>query len=211
VRDPSTRAVLLPAAHEIAPIASNLLYMTMGPLAEYWMGVDDKRRAHEVLSRMFRTRQNLFSHEFATCAQISGEVVGIELSYPARLMKNLEFHTLLQFIRAAGIVTAIRMVVRSFPLRSINDAAMDEYFLAHLGVLPAFEGRGLGRRLLQRAEDRALEAGLTKITLTVDVENARALELYKRAGFAILSTVTLERLRRRFSYRGYHHMTKSLG
>ena len=52
------------------------------------------------------------------------------------------------------------MIWRSYPLQSITEAAPGEYFLAHLGVLPQFEGRGLGRQLLGRAEERARAAGL---------------------------------------------------
>jgi ribosomal protein S18 acetylase RimI-like enzyme len=102
------------------------------------------------------------------------------------------------------------MIWRSHPLQSITEAAMDEYFLAHLGVLPQFEGRGLGRQLLESAENRARAAGFGKMTLTVDADNERAIRLYRRAGFRVSGTVTLETLRRRFGYRGYHHMSKGL-
>jgi ribosomal protein S18 acetylase RimI-like enzyme len=102
------------------------------------------------------------------------------------------------------------MLVRSYPLQSIAEAAPDEYFLAHIAVLPEYEGRGLGRKLLQRAEDKAREAALPKLTLTVDSDNARAIRLYTRAGFNITSTIALEPLRRRFQCHGFHHMAKIL-
>jgi ribosomal protein S18 acetylase RimI-like enzyme len=201
---------LRPATPEIAPVASRLLYLTMGPLADYWMGVDDSQIAHAILARLFRARANLFSYEFAEYAQVSGEPAGLVLSYASRTMKALEVRTLLQFIAVTGPITSVRMVVRSFPLQSIAEAGPDEYFLAHLGVLPEFEGRGLGRQLLQRAVDKARELRLGRITLTVDADNARAISLYARAGFSITSTIDLEPLRRRFQYHGYHHMVKVL-
>jgi ribosomal protein S18 acetylase RimI-like enzyme len=126
------------------------------------------------------------------------------------MMKALEARTLLRYLVTAGPANALRMIWRSYPLQSITEAAPDEYFLAHLGVLPQFEGRGLGRKLLQFAEARARAAGLGKITLTVDADNERAIRLYRRAGFRVSGTVSLETLRRRFGYRGYHHMAKDL-
>jgi ribosomal protein S18 acetylase RimI-like enzyme len=159
---------------------------------------------------MFGAGENLFSYQFATLAEVHGEAAGLELSYPGRMMKALEARTLLRYLVTAGPLTAMRMIWRSYPLQSITESAPDEYFLAHLAVLSHFEGRGLGRQLLERAEDRARAAGLGKITLTVDADNDRALGLYKRAGFSVSGTVALEALRHRFGYRGYHHMSKDL-
>jgi ribosomal protein S18 acetylase RimI-like enzyme len=102
------------------------------------------------------------------------------------------------------------MLKRSYPLQSITAAGPEEYFLAHLAVLPEYEGRGLGRQLLQHAEQRALAAGLRKITLTVDADNDGAMSLYARAGFRVTSSANLEPLRRKFGYNGYHHMEKLL-
>lgn len=202
--------VLLPATAELAAVASRLLYLTIGSLADYWMGVDDAQMAHDVLGRLFAASGNLFSHEFAEYAPVSGQVAGLVLSYPGRRIKDLEIRTALQYIGAAGLANAVRMLVRSYPLQSIAEAAPDEYFLAHIAVLPEYEGRGLGRKLLQRAEDKAREAALPKLTLTVDSDNARAIRLYTRAGFNITSTIALEPLRRQFQCHGFHHMAKIL-
>jgi ribosomal protein S18 acetylase RimI-like enzyme len=203
-------AALRQATPDLAPVAARLLYLTLGPLAGYWMGADDERVAHMILRGMFGAGENLFSYQYATFAEADGEVAGLELSYPARMMKALEAPTLLRYLVAAGPATALRMIWRSYPLQSITEAAPGEYFLAHLGVLPQFEGRGLGRQLLEWAEDRGRSAGLGKITLTVDADNERAMRLYERAGFSVTGTITLESLSRRFGYRGYHHMSKDL-
>lgn len=204
-------AVLRQATPEMAPVAAKLLYLTLGPMADYWMGVEAERVAVPVLLRLFGAKENLFSYQFATFAEADGEPAGLELSYPARMMRALEARTLLRYVVTAGPANALRMILRSYPLQSITEAEPDEYFLAHLGVLPQFEGRGLGRQLLEHAEDRAREGGFRKTTLTVDADNERAMRLYERAGFSVSRTVTLERLRRRFGYRGYHHMSKDLG
>jgi ribosomal protein S18 acetylase RimI-like enzyme len=198
------------ATPELAPVAARLLYLTLGPLAAYWMGVDAEHFAHTILRRMFEAGKNLFSYQYATFAEVDGEAAGLELSYPARMMKALAARTLLRYLVTAGPTTALRMIWRSFPLQSITEAAPDAYFLGHLGVLPQFEGRGLGRQLLGWAENRARSAGTSRITLTVDADNERAMRLYERAGFSVAGTVELKALSRRFGYRGYHHMSKDL-
>lgn len=62
---------------------------------------------------------------------------------------------------------------RAQPLLNIHD----------LAVLPEYRGRGVGRALLQAAEDRARLAGCCKLTLEVQDDNARARGLYRSFGF----------------------------
>ncbi len=52
-----------------------------------------------------------------------------------------------------------------------------------LAVLPACRGRGVGRALLNGAEQRARARGCAKLTLEVREDNARARGLYAERGF----------------------------
>lgn len=52
-----------------------------------------------------------------------------------------------------------------------------------MGVLPAWRGRGLGRRLLEACIASSWARGLTRIELEVRVDNAPAIRLYERVGF----------------------------
>lgn len=53
--------------------------------------------------------------------------------------------------------------------------------IMRLGVVPEFQGRGLGTQLLQHSAEQAEHA-----MLTVHAENKRALQLYSRHGFEIV-------------------------
>jgi ribosomal protein S18 acetylase RimI-like enzyme len=59
------------------------------------------------------------------------------------------------------------------PLLNIHDVV----------VLPAFRGQGLGRLMLQVAEDYAREKGFCKLTLEVLSENHRAMNCYSGLGY----------------------------
>jgi RimJ/RimL family protein N-acetyltransferase len=52
-----------------------------------------------------------------------------------------------------------------------------------MGLLPAFRGRGMGRRLLGKTLEAARALGLSRIELTVREDNAGAIALYQRIGF----------------------------
>ena len=59
------------------------------------------------------------------------------------------------------------------PLLNIHD----------LAVVPKYRGMGVGRALLQAAEEHARRAGCCKMTLEVQDDNTRARGLYRRCGF----------------------------
>lgn len=54
-----------------------------------------------------------------------------------------------------------------------------------IGVLPEFRHKGIGRRLMQTALEKAKKNGLTRIELGVREQNENALKLYKELGFEI--------------------------
>jgi ribosomal protein S18 acetylase RimI-like enzyme len=62
------------------------------------------------------------------------------------------------------------------PLLNIHD----------LAVLPDWRGKGVGRSLLDAAEDRARRHGCCRLTLEVQDDNGRALALYGSFGFSDL-------------------------
>ena len=53
-----------------------------------------------------------------------------------------------------------------------------------IAVSPGFQGRKLGQLLLRRAIDRLREQGIQTIVLEVRTDNAAAIKLYKKFGFA---------------------------
>jgi ribosomal protein S18 acetylase RimI-like enzyme len=52
-----------------------------------------------------------------------------------------------------------------------------------MGLLPAYRGRGLGRRLLTAAVDAGRKRGFERIELEVFASNTAAIRLYESAGF----------------------------
>jgi RimJ/RimL family protein N-acetyltransferase len=52
-----------------------------------------------------------------------------------------------------------------------------------MGIVPAYRGRGLGRKLINATLAQARKAGFVRIELSVHSDNARAISLYDKAGF----------------------------
>jgi GNAT superfamily N-acetyltransferase len=56
-------------------------------------------------------------------------------------------------------------------------------YISDLAVDQAFEGRGVGRLLLEAAEDWAHQNGYQRLALYVFAGNTRARQIYEKAGF----------------------------
>jgi len=59
----------------------------------------------------------------------------------------------------------------------------DGFYLGKLAVASAFEGRGVGRLLMQKAEDVALAKGKPSIELQVRIELARNRAVFEKLGY----------------------------
>lgn len=197
-----------PATPDMAPVASELIYLTMGKMADYLFGADSAQQAREMLQRLFRVKSNRFSYQFTQVATLSGEVTGLAVAYSGRVMKALELPMAWHLLRAGGIVGFARFIRRALPMFSVKETENDQYFISNIAVLPAHQRQGIGQQLLAQAEQTARAQGFNQIALTVDVENEHALSLYLRTGFSVMNTVEIKALARRIGYGGFHRMLK---
>ncbi len=82
-------------------------------------------------------------------------------------------------------------VVLGFHWTKRESAAVGEVYV--LGVDPEASGRGIGKALLWAGLHHLRDIGCHEVELFVDADNEPAVELYERAGFAIVRTDVLYR------------------
>ena len=68
----------------------------------------------------------------------------------------------------------------------------EELFLSKLYIAAEDRRRGFGRRALEFIENLARDNGLSKITLTVNKNNAGPINAYKKLGFVITDSVVTD-------------------
>ena len=68
-------------------------------------------------------------------------------------------------------------------MKLFNDEMTDKFFISSLYVLPEFQGYGIGKKLLVKAEETAAKLRHDKVWLGVMKDNVKALEWYKKLGF----------------------------
>ncbi len=95
--------------------------------------------------------------------------------------------TLAVWRRALGIRGLLRAGYALLPLAMVyvrRPPRRDELYVANLAVDPEYQNRGVGRRLLAAAAQRAQVRGYGRLSLHVAASNAPALHLYESAGFS---------------------------
>ena len=65
-----------------------------------------------------------------------------------------------------------------------NDIATRTAFVTLIACSSEYQGRGLGRQLMEIASREALSRGMSKIRLEVDLDNSGAIAFYTRLGFS---------------------------
>lgn len=190
--------------------AADLIYLPMGRLADYLFGNDDDGHAREVLAGLFERPQNRFSHQFSDVLEANGEVVGLLLAYPARMLNELAMPTGKVLREIIGVAGMLRLLRRSLPFIRLKEAEPDEFYVYTLAVRPDLQSHGLGKDLLIHGEHKAKTAGLAKCSLGVTMNNQRALKFYQRLGYEVVDTVLVPKVADRIGYPGYYRMVKHL-
>jgi ribosomal protein S18 acetylase RimI-like enzyme len=102
----------------------------------------------------------------------------VKANLPAELAKRKSAHVILSFVdtKPAGLIVCLEgfSTFACKPLLNIHDVI----------VAVPYRGRGLSKRLLQKAEDLAIDLGCCKLTLEVLEGNHVAQSAYKSFGFS---------------------------
>jgi ribosomal protein S18 acetylase RimI-like enzyme len=83
-------------------------------------------------------------------------------------------------------LTADRVAVLA-PFAALVEEAHGSYYINFVAVYPDCRGGGIGNRLLARAMCDAQQQGFAEVSLVVFEQNSRAVALYLRLGFEIVS------------------------
>jgi ribosomal protein S18 acetylase RimI-like enzyme len=199
-----------PATIEDAPGCVSLIYQTMGDFADFLFGLGSYARAIQVIDQLYKAENNRFSYQFTDLVEIDGKVAGLLLSYPGRYLELSKITLARQLLSIYGVVDLMRFVRNELLMSPAKEAAADEYFINNVAVVEKLRGQGIGRYLLELAERKALAAGLTKCSLTVDLGNEEAISLYERIGYKKMATIHEKLLPSKIHYRGYYRMVKNL-
>ena len=191
--------------------ASQLILHTLGNSGDVLFGNGSVEKARILFERMFSSRGNRFSYQYAFCFEMEEMMAGLLVAFPGDIMIRLLLNTGFQLLWYMGFLNFLGFLMIAFPLRNEENIHRDEFFISHLAVFPDFQRQGIGWDLLKFAQFRARDLNYQKLALNVDIDNIPAIALYKKFGFDIVSqTIYPESTQKKINSRGSLKMVKDI-
>jgi len=202
--------VIRPATKEDVPTATALLAETNGAFGVEVLGLGKPDLQFSALKQWFADPGNRFSYQCSTIAEKYGIAAGLLLAFPGSKLGALELGCVKRIFAIYGFGDAIRMIWLNKSLAGNKEAEKDEYLIAHLGVDEHFRRQGIAQVLLAKAEEDARDLNLSKLVLDVEMNNDKAIALYRKSGFEQVNTVYYGKKADKFKSPGYYKMSKTL-
>lgn len=131
----------------------------------------DRRFVEDLAERTVMASVAAFRHPPETMVRIA----------LARLLEIVEAQSHLTLVaEVEGTPAGFLLLLDDLPDEVTSTA---QGFIAYMAVEPAHQHRGIGKALLDRAEDEARRLGLPYMALMVTEDNAAARALYERNGY----------------------------
>ena len=174
------------------PEISILILNAIHDLANMLTGENEKEKILKTLDSFVFMDVNRLSYKNTYTYDIEDELAGLIIAYDSNKVSQLD-SPILKHLESKNIF------LEAFD----KECFEDEFYIDTLSVFEKFQGRGIAKELLAFIYDKARELGFKKVSLIVDVDNLKALNLYEKMGFE--KNTILE-----VSKHNYHHMIKML-
>ena len=199
-----------PAKPEDAKNAGGLIYETFPKVATFIVGLGSEERAKMLLERIFAIPGHRFSYEETILAIYQGKAIGLLTSYPGWRLGKIDRKADRLILKQYRLRGKLLLIIRVWPLLFMNETRRDEYLIGNLAVKSRYRDRGVGRLLLEHAEELARDEGLKKLALRVAIENLEARKLYESLGFETKAMYLESNKRVKYVGAGYRRMVKTL-
>jgi ribosomal protein S18 acetylase RimI-like enzyme len=190
------------------------LHVMAGPNVYKYCFACSEDQAVAVNRILFDTTDTFCSRQYYYVCESHDGVQGAVGIYPGRdnaaLGKNVG-----RYIRDLAGITGYRSLItmalrhrmgNRFPV--LGD---EELYIEALAVYPEFRGRGVSSAMLKFAFEECARMKLPFVSLFAEVNNERAIAIYRGKGFKVEDTVVLPRRYRRHNLYGFHKMTAPVG
>ena len=132
----------------------------------------------EVLTEIAQGEATQYSYNYALIAEVNGKAVGAVVGYDGVDLYKLR----------EGTFAVLRRHIEKDVANIVDETEAGEYYLDSVGVLPDFQGQGVGKALVAAFCDKVFAAGHKCVGLIVDSENPDAERLYTSLGFKHIGT-----------------------
>ncbi|MBV8224892.1 MAG: GNAT family N-acetyltransferase [Verrucomicrobia bacterium] len=191
--------MIRPATSDDALDAVPLILEAIGSIAFVLTGTKVLAEAMSILEQFFEREGNRVSYENTLIIEESGanagdrRIIGVAISYDGSVARKLD----------EPLEEAAKLQSGSPEYRIPTEAESDEFYLDTVSVNRNYQGRGIGRRLIEAVCEKGRQLGRNRVGLLVDVTNPDAKRLYERLQFRVNK-------QRELAGEDYFHMIRDL-
>ena len=170
------------ATPEDVHAAVPLIYSS-GPAALDFIFSPKPKQALEFLHYTFSDGNGEFGYKYHVVGEVDGKVVAVGTAFDGEATLKYFLAMGRQIVSFYGLA-AFSVIPRGLQVESIIQPPKGRlHYIAHLGVHPSMQGKGIGTKLVEHLMEQGRNAGKTHTALDVSVLNPRAQVLYERLGF----------------------------
>lgn len=174
-----------PQKHDLSALAA-LIYAADPEFNQLVYGSSEQGRA--LIRRLLQLDHNYFAPPYLNLAMHKKRVVGVVVSFPVTMKKQIDMEAGKAFMRVFGFGATLKKMPALIKLDRIVTKKMDPEgcFIHTVSVNTRFRGSGVGRFLLE-----PLFRDYVTCYLDVNINNPDALAFYQRLGFTIQAKNTM--------------------
>jgi len=199
-----------PARRNDSELAARLIYLSMGIEADWLFGQVKGYSTLQVLATLFLHRDNRVGFNLAYLSEQAGQVSGLLLAYPGKLLSRLNWMTAWHMLQAFGLAATVHLLRLQSVYGDLKETEADEFYISNLAVFPEFQGQGIGTMLMAYAEEMTRESGYEKSSLIVAFGHENARHLYEHLGYKVVHSFLIDHPKIAEGSGGYHRMVKIL-
>lgn len=161
------------------------LIYSSGPAAFDFVFSRKPKQALEFLHFAFLDGAGEMGYKNHIVAEQDGQVVAIGAVFDGSTGFPFFLSAARQIIRFYGL-SCLPAMIRGLQVEGMIEPPKGRlHYIAHLGVKPNMQGKGIGSTLIEYFLERGRKEGRTQAALDVSLLNPRAQALYERFGFQV--------------------------
>ena len=141
-----------------------------------------------ILANAYRQPDHDLSYQNVTFAEVDGAIVGMFSGFTAEAHLQADKSVLPRAAGSWNLGFRLKSMLFSPLTRIIDNINENDFYLQAIAVDDSLRGRGIGSKLLELAEQTALQKGNTGISLDVSADNKTAFQLYEKCGYVVESS-----------------------
>ncbi len=162
-----------PATPEDVHAVVPLIYSS-GPAAFDFIFSPKPKQALEFLHYTFSDGNGEFGYKYHVVGEVDGKVVAVGTAFDGEATLKYFLAMGRQIVSFYGLA-AFTVIPRGLQVESIIQPPKGRlHYIAHLGVDPSMQGKGIGSKLVEHLMEQGRNAGKTQTALDVSVLNPRA-------------------------------------